>query len=127
MSNEYQLVCLSHKEGDRYSEDVGNRNPKPASLVMKHRENIVKAVKLLEPMEFYARDIARAHWSSDVAKAIDFVVDHPTCEIELRDEYGALIPFVDEPDPHDGEDKFCSKCGGRLVGKGDTKVCINKH
>lgn len=129
MSNNYQLVCLDHEAGAQYSEEVGNRNAKPASLAVKHREDIVKAIKLLEPLEFYARDVARAHWSSDLAKAIDFIVEHPTCEkIELRDEYGSLVAFEDEPDPHEGEDKFCSKCGGRLVGKSGWKVCINnKH
>lgn len=112
MSNHYHLSCVSHG-GE--SDDVGNRDPKPASLVMKNRENIVKAVELLKPLDIPVGDLGEAHWDSRVATAMRFVSEHPDCEIELHNESCDLIPFEDDPDPHDGPDKFCSKCGGRII------------
>lgn len=114
MSNNYQLVCLSHEGGEQYSDEVGNNDAKPASIVMENRENIAKMAEMLGPLELRIKDVAHAHWDNYMINAIMFVADHPTCEIELHDEYGALIPFEGQPDPHDGPDKFCSKCGGRL-------------
>lgn len=123
MSNHYHLVCISHEHSEQYSDEVGNHNPRPASLAVKHRESIEKIKELLKPFDIEFSDVARSHWDSYMAQAMIFVANHPNCDLILKDEYGALIPFEDEPDPHEGEDKFCSKCGGRLVG--NEKVCIN--
>ena len=133
MSNHYHLACLSHG-GE--SEDVGNRDAKPASLVVKNRENIVKAVELLRPLDIPVSDIGEAHWDGRVAHAMRFVAEHPECELELHNESCNVIAFQDEPDPHDGPDKFCPKCGGRIVSRSISSgnggnlidldpVCIN--
>lgn len=113
MSNHYRLVCLSHEGGEQYSDEVGNNNAKPASLAVKNRENIGKMAEMLVPLDLRINDVAHAHWDNYMIHAIMFVAEHSGCEIELHDEYGALIAFEGEPDPHDGPDKFCSKCGGR--------------
>lgn len=113
MSNNYRLVCLSHEGGEQYSDEVGNNNAKPASLAVKNRENIGKMAEMLAPLDLRINDVAHAHWDNYMIHAIMFVSEHPKCELELHDEYGALVAFEDEPDPHDGPDKFCSKCGGR--------------
>jgi len=111
VSNHYYLSCVAHEE---VSDEVGNRNALPASVAVENRENIVKAVELLKPLDLDASDFANAHWSSDYANAIRFVARHYECELELHDESGALVPFVGKPDPHEGEDKFCQKCGSRI-------------
>lgn len=113
MSNNYRLVCLSHEGGEQYSDEVGNNNAKPASLAVRNRENIGKMVEMLAPLDLRINDVAHAHWDNYMIHAIMFVAEHPKCELELHDEYGALVAFEGEPDPHDGPDKFCSKCGGR--------------
>jgi len=109
------------------SDEVGNNDPRVASLVVKNRENISTIAELLRPLDLDIDDVARGHWNSYMINAIAFVAKHPSCEIELHDEYGSLVAFEDEPDPHEGEDKFCPKCRGRLIKENDAKVCINNR
>lgn len=129
MSNHYHLVCISHDGDEQYSDEVGNHNAKPASQAVKFRENIKKIKELLQPLDITFSDVAQSHWDSYFVQALIFVGNHPDCDLILKDEYGASIPFDDEPDPHEGEDKFCSKCGGRLVGygSGSERRCINNR
>ena len=108
MSTLYELRCTSHTP-NIISDPVGRNYTYEARELVARRADVMRLVKLAADLGAKAWDLFDTDYENNT---VQFIRQHPTCDLELWDEYGS---------------QCCTGCGTEYVdGHCPDCVALNK-
>lgn len=100
MSTELYLECRSHTPALSDGEQVGNnldRDLDQLRMWLKNRGVLLHFVGVAKQLDLDVFDTVRDH--DFYRHTLRFILEHPNCEIGIRDEYGKDHPLDPQAEP----------------------------